>query len=452
MGFTPAFQGACYEHREMTSHADPAAVAEQTRHAQQKVQLERKQLERDLASVEGPGKWVRIVVIVLAIAGLLAALVAYRVKTAPPPPAKYVLAEVTTGDIVETIQSTGTVKPVTETQVGAVVSGRVVNVYVDFNDVVKKGMVLADIDPTLFSAQIDSSQAQLASAVASVHRAEANQDSAKIRLDRAKSLVTNGVGSQADVDTAQGAYDVAIADVAAAKAEVSQIGAQLKTNKTNLEYTHIISPIDGVVITRAIDPGGSVAASFQAPVLFTLAEDLRHMRVFADIDEADVGRLKEGMEADTSVDAFPACTFGGKVIQVRYSPVTNAGVTTYSAIIDVENPELKLRPGMTATVTIKSAHADNATRIPNSALRFHPSPPLDDKGNKIPQDPLPKLDPGKGRIYVETDTKPGKEKIEPRVIDIGVTDGVYTEVKSDISGLKIVRDETDAATKKKGLF
>jgi len=325
-------------------------------------------------------------------------------------------------------------------------------VHVDYNDVVHKGQVLADIDPTLFSAQIDSSQAQLAATYAAVNRAQANADAAKLRLERAKQLVKSGVGSQADVDAAQGEYDVSVADIASSKAQVAQIDAQVKSNKTNLEYTHIVSPIDGVVITRAIDPGASVAASFQAPILFTLAEDLRHMRIFADIDEADVGRVKNGMAADISVDAFPSESFHGKVLQVRYSPTNTNGVVTYSAVIIVENPDLKLLPGMTATVAITSAEAKAVTRIPNSALRFHPSPALDAKGNKIVEAPLPKLEPKTGRIYVETVETLGKEKIEPRIIDIGISDGITTEVKGDISGLKIVRDETDAATKKKGLF
>ncbi|MFO0618385.1 MAG: efflux RND transporter periplasmic adaptor subunit [Polyangiaceae bacterium] len=416
---------------------------------------EQRALERDLAAVEGGRKWLRRLITVLVLGGIVAAIVVYKIKTAPPPQPKYVLAQITEGDISETIQSTGQVRPVTEVQVGAQVSGRVTQVFVDFNDTVKKGQPLAEIDPTLIASQIDASQAQLTAALASVRRAEANAASALTRLDRAKSLFAGGVGSQADVDTAQGGYDVAVADVSAARAQVSQINAQLSSSKTNLGYTKILSPIDGVVINRAIDAGQTVAASFQAPVLFVLAQDLRKMRVFADIDEADVGRVREGMLADISVDAFPSVTFEGEVKQVRFSPLTTAGVVTYAAVLDVKNDDLRLRPGMTATVTIKSAHAGGVKRLPNSALRFHPSPPLDEKGNKVPEEPLPKLEPGKGRIYVVVDKKLGKEKIEPRIVDIGVSDGVYTELKSDLEGVDVVRDETDSANpqmKKKGLF
>jgi HlyD family secretion protein len=415
----------------------------------------RAELRADLAAVEGSRRWLKILVIVGVIVGAIAALVWYRKTHAPPPPAKYVFAELSTGDVTETVQSTGQVKPVTEVQVGAQVSGRVTNVFVDFNDTVKKDQVLAEIDPSLLSAQIDSGNAQLAAASASVTRAQANLASAKLKLDRAKKAAEDKLASQADVEAAQGLYDVASAEVTAAKADVAQIGAQVKQTRTNLGYTKIFSPIDGVVITRSIDPGQTVAASFQAPVLFVLAQNLTKMRVFADIDEADVGRLHDKMTADIAVDAFPGASFSGHVVQVRLSPTTTQGVVTYAAVIDVDNPELKLMPGMTATVTIHTAEAKGVTRIPNAALRFKPSPPTDDAGKPITQDPLPKLEPGKGRVYVVTDSTLGNEKIEPRVVDIGISDGTYTVLKTDLSGEKIVRDETDAAAtakKKRGFF
>ncbi|NUP06436.1 MAG: efflux RND transporter periplasmic adaptor subunit [Polyangiaceae bacterium] len=415
----------------------------------------REQLRKELGRQEGGFKWLRRLIILLVIAGGIAGFVAYRIKHAPPPPPKYVLTEVTSGDVIESVQSTGQVKPVTEVQIGAQVSGRVTNVLVDFNSVVKRGGVLAEIDPTLISAQIESTSAQLASSGASVKRAEANLEAARIRLDRAKKLVKENVGNQAEVDTAQGAYDVAVADLSAARASVSQTNAQLKQSKTNLEYTKIISPIDGVVISRSIDPGQTVQASFQAPTLFVLAQDLSKMRVYADIDEADVGRVVDGLAAEINVDAFPSVSFKGKVVQVRLAPVTQQGVVTYAAIIDVDNPDSKLRPGMTATVTITSGEAKGVKRIPNAALRFRPSPPLDEAGKPIPQDPLPKLGPGQGRVWVLTDETPGKEKIEPRIVEIGISDGVNTVLKTDLGDAKIIRDETDAGAdkqKRKGGF
>lgn len=405
-------------------------------------------LTKALSRVEGGRKWLRRLIVLVVLAGLAGAFFAYRAKTKPPPPARYVTATLSRGDVFETVQSTGQIKPLTEVQVGAQVSGRITKVNVDFNSHVKSGDVLAEIDPTLFGAQIDVNQAQLAAAVANVKRAEANLATAKVRLERAKKVVQEGVGTQSELDAAQGSYDVTVAEVAAAKAQIAQINASLKSSKTNLDYTHIYSPIEGIVINRAIDPGQTVAASFQAPTLFVIAQDLRKMRVLADIDEADVGRLKEGMGADISVDAFQGETFKGVVSQVRYSPVTQSGVVTYAAVIEVENPDVKLRPGMTATVTIRSAEAKNAMKVPNAALRFKPSPPTDQAGKPIPQEPLPALAAHKGRLYVLTDDKPGMEKIEMREVDIGITDGVSTVLLTEIGDAKVVVDETDDANKK----
>ena len=405
-------------------------------------------LEGELARVES-GRWMRRVGVVVAVASVIGALVAYRTKTRPPPPARYVSAPIGHGDVIETVQSTGQVKPTTEVQVGAQVSGRITKVYVDYNSRVARGDVLAEIDPTLFGAQLDSTRAQIAAAEANVKRAEATVLAAKLRLDRAQKAAREGIGPMAEVDAAQGGYDVGLADIVAAKAAVDQLQAQLRSSNTNLAYTRIISPIDGMVISRSIDPGQTVAASFQAPVLFVIAEDLRKMRVLADIDEADVGKLKEGIPSDISVDAFPGETFHGKVAQVRYSATNVSGVVTYAAVIEVENPDVKLRPGMTATVTIHTSEARGVTTIPNSALRFRPSPPVDKDGKKLPQDPLPVLAPHTGRIYALTSEKPGGETIEPRVIDLGITDGVNTATTSSLGDFKLVTDETDEAAGKK---
>ncbi len=410
----------------------------------------RPELQKTLSRVEGKGLWLRRVIILLVLAGIIAGGVFWVKKNKPPPAARYVTTTTSTGDVLETIQSTGQVKPVTEVQIGAQVSGRITKVHVDFNSQVKAGDLLAEIDPQLIGAQIDENQARIAAAAASVKRAEANQETARIRLERARRVFQEGVGSQQELDSAQGNYDVAIADVASSKAQVSQISATLRSARTNYAFTKIYSPIDGIVINRAIDPGQTVAASFQTPTLFVIAQDLRKMRVLADIDEADVGRLKEAMKADIRVDAFPGETFQGVVSQVRYSPVNTSGVVTYAAVIEVENPELKLRPGMTATATIHSADAKNAKRLPNAALRFKPSPPKDKDGKPIPQDPLPRLAPGKGRVYVLTNSKPGEEKYEMREVDIGITDGVNTVLMSDLGTAEIVTDETDEAMKEAG--
>jgi HlyD family secretion protein len=270
----------------------------------------RADLARELASVEG-GRWRKRLIwlgLLLAAAAIAAAV---WVKTRPAPESRYVTAKTETGDVLETVQSTGQVEPVTEVEVGAQVSGRIAKVHVDFNSQVKQGDVLAEIDPQLFDAQIASTQAQLAATKANVSRAEAAEETAKRKLERTKELVKEGLANEADLDAARGSYDVAAAELSAARAQVTQIGAQLQSTQTNLEYTRIFSPIDGVVVNRAIDPGQTVAASFQAPVLFVIAQDLSKMRVLADIDEADVGRVKEGLEAEVTVDAFPGEPFQG---------------------------------------------------------------------------------------------------------------------------------------------
>jgi HlyD family secretion protein len=408
-------------------------------------------LERELGRVDGR-KWLRRLGVVLGILAFVGLAMLWRAKTAPKPPPKYVLGERSRGDVIETVQSTGQVQPLTQVQVGAQVSGRITKVFVDFNSMVKSGDVLAEIDPTLFGAAIDQNRAQMESAQASVARAEASLATSKQRLDRLKKLVAEGIGSQADLDQAKGAYDVASADVAASRASVQQISAALRSSKTNLEYTRIFSPIDGVVITRSIDPGQTVAASFQAPVLFVIAQDLRKMRVLAEVDEADVGKVKEGMISEVRVDAFPGEKFKGTVSQVRFSPNNQSGVVTYSAVVDVDNPDVKLRPGMTATVTIRTAEAKDVDRLPNAALRFKPAPPTDKDGKKIPQEPLPALGANKGRVYLLVDDTPGKEKIEMREVEIGITDGIHTVLKSDIGATKVVVDENDDPTKKKGPF
>jgi HlyD family secretion protein len=230
------------------------------------------------------------------------------------------------------------------------------------------------------------------------------------------------------------------------------MSAQLATSRANVSYTKIISPVDGVVVSRAIDPGATVVASFQTPTLFVIAQDLRRMRVLADVDEADVGKLKEQMDADAVVDAFPGDTFHGFVQQLRYSPNNSAGVVTYSAVVEVDNPEEKLRPGMTATVTVRTRDAKNVPHIPNAALRYKPTPPMGPDGKPQVQPPDPPLAKGTGRVFVLVNDKPGEEKVEPRVVHVGVSDGVVTELTEASLPLdaKVVTDEID--TKKKGPF
>ena len=408
-------------------------------------------LERELSSVEGGRKWLKRGLGVGGVALVVIALVAYRRGTAPPPPARYVTQDSTQGDVVETVQSTGVIKPVTEVKVGAQVSGRVSRVHVDYNSLVKKGDLLAEIDPLLLGAQVDQNRAQRMAQRAGLARAEANVATIKVSVERLRRLRAENLATQAELDQAQGQLDAATADVAQARAQIAMIDAQVSASQANLSFTKIFAPIDGVVTDRQIDPGQTVAASFQAPVLFVIAEDLRKMRVFADIDEADVGKLAEGMAAEAQVDAFFGQKFQGKVSQIRYAPNWVQGVVTYTAVIEVENPERKLRPGMTATVTVRTKEAKGAPRLPNAALRFKPSPEKDKDGKPIPKPPEPPLEPGTGRVHLLVDATRGAEKIEPRVVKIGVTDGIFTALAEPLPpGAKIVVDETDDKTGKKG--
>ncbi len=330
-----------------------------------------RELERELKA-QGVRRWLRRGLIVFGIVALFVAFRVYKSVGAPPPQPRFELKSLEKRDVVEQVQSTGNVKPLTEVQVGAQVSGRVVKVLVDFNSKVEKGDLLAEIDPQLYGAQVSQSGAQLKASKAALQRSKASLATAEANLKRAQKLFDSGLSSQADLDQIKGTRDVAKADVAAAQAQIGQIRAQLSSARTTLAYAKIYSPIDGVVINRTVDPGQTVAASFSAPVLFVIAQDLRKMQVLAEIDEADVGRLGEKMKAEVVVDAFPGEKFNGQVSQVRYSPNNVQGVVTYSAVIDVDNPDLKLRPGMTATVTIRTQEALGAVAIPNAALRFRP--------------------------------------------------------------------------------
>ena len=407
-------------------------------------------VRRALAAEEGGRRWLRRGAMLGVVAALVGGGLVYRAKHRPVPPARYTTAAPTVGDVAEKVQATGAVQPVLQVNVGSQVNGRVARVPVDFNSTVKKGDVLAEIDPIQYGAQVSQATAQLSAQRAQLESAKANHAAAKLAYERIQRLYQQGLAAKGELDTAQGQFEMTRAGVAAAEAQIGAIQAQLTQSQTNVGWTKIYSPVDGVVVSRSIDPGSTVVASFQAPVLFVIAQDLRKMRVMADVDEADVGKLKEGMVAEAVVDAFPGETFHGAVQQVRYSPNNVQGVVTYSAVVEVDNPEEKLRPGMTATVTIKTREAKGTLRVPNAALRYKPSPPLGPNGKPIPQPPEPPLVKGQGRVYVLVDDKPGEERAEARMIQIGVTDGVFTEVSGGLDAAdKVVTDETDDESKKK---
>ncbi|HXH92644.1 MAG TPA: efflux RND transporter periplasmic adaptor subunit [Thermoanaerobaculia bacterium] len=302
---------------------------------------------------------------------------------------QYLASKVLQGEIRDAVEATGIVNAVVSVQVGSQVSGRVGKLNVDFNSRVRQGDVIALIDPQLFQGALQQAQADLENAKANVIAAKASLTKANANLiqtradfDRARSLAEKKVGTEQALDQAKANYDAARANVDAAAASIAQANAQVSQKeaavavaRTNLAYTVIRSPIDGTVVARSVDVGQTVAASLQAPTIFTIAQDLAKMLVYAKVDESDVGRIRPGQTVTFKVDAFPKQLFTGTVSQLRMNATTVQNVVTYDAIITFANPELKLFPGMTAYVTIPVATVENAVKLPNAALRFQPPLP-----------------------------------------------------------------------------
>ncbi len=274
------------------------------------------------------------------------------------------------GNVVGRVTATGTLSALVTVLVGTQVSGRIKELKVDFNSPVKKGQELAKIDPELFLAAIAQAKANEQAAAGNLARAQAQARDFELKLRRATQLADKELISKADRDTAQADFDMARASIVAAEGSLALAQASHHQAEVNLAYTSITSPIDGTVISRSVDVGQTVAASFQTPTLFTIAENLARMQVDTSVAEADVGKLKEGAEATFSVDAFPNRRFKGRIRQIRFAPQTVQNVVTYDAVIDVDNAELVLRPGMTANVTFIYARAEDVLRVPNAALRF----------------------------------------------------------------------------------
>ena len=284
-------------------------------------------------------------------------------------------------DLTVVVTATGSIEPLNVVEVSSELSGILRDVSVDFNDPVTEGQVLATLDTDKLQATVASSRAQLAAAKARVREAEATLREKKLALDRMAALVSRRTVSPQDVDTAQADYDRAAAAIDSAKADVAVADAELQVNVTNLSKASILSPISGVVLIRAAEPGQTVASSLQAPVLFTLAEDLTQMQVEVDVDEADVGQVREGQRATFSVDAYPNRVFEATIRELRYGSETIQGVVTYKAILTADNPDLLLRPGMTATSEIVVQDLRGVVTVPNAALRFSPPVQEADSGS-----------------------------------------------------------------------
>lgn len=365
----------------------------------------------------------------------------------------YLGSKVERGEIRDVVDSTGVVNAVVNVQVGSQVSGTVSKLFADFNSRVHKGEVIAEIDPRLFDGALLQAESDLANAKANVVAEKANVNKAKAALvqtradfERAKSMTEKNIGTQQALDQAKANYDAAQASVEAAAAAVVQANAQVSQKQaavtvaqTNRNYTIIRSPIDGTVVARNVDVGQTVAASLQAPTIFTIAQDLVKMLVYAKVDESDVGRIRSGQPVTFKVDAFPKETFHGTVSQIRMNPTSVQNVVTYDAVIEFENRDLKLFPGMTAYVTIPVATAADVVKVPNAALRF--KPPMDPEEvraiyakNGID---LARADPPKREARAEKAVVwklTADQKIEPVEIALGITDHTFTEVSKVLVG------------------
>ncbi|HEX5433780.1 MAG TPA: efflux RND transporter periplasmic adaptor subunit [Candidatus Angelobacter sp.] len=322
-----------------------------------------------------------VIVVVLAAVAIFAA---FRLRG--PGPVQYYTAKVENGNIKQVVEATGTINAVITVQVGSQVSGTISKLYVDFNSKVKKGQIIARIDPALFEgvlsqakADYENAKANLAVSVANTAKAKASAIQTRADYERNLGLAKQGVISQQSLDLAKANADSAKAQVAAAlaqeqqaRAQVQQKQAAVQVAQTNLDYTIIRAPIDGTVVARNVDVGQTVAASLQAPTLFTIAQDLTKMQVYAKTDESDVGQIRPGQKVTFKVDAYPRDTFSGVVSQVRMNSTVVQNVVTYDTIVDFDNPELKLFPGMTAYVTIPVATATHVLKVPNGALRYKP--------------------------------------------------------------------------------
>lgn len=325
-------------------------------------------------------KWSIIAALLIGIV----ALTAFKFESKKAP--QYFTEKVQRGDIQDVVQATGTINAVTTVQVGSQVSGTIQTLYADFNSHVKKGEVIARIDPSLFQgallqakADLADAQANLVAAKANLEKARASEAQAKLDFNRYTALAKDGVVPAQQLDTAKATYESDTAAVGAAQAQVTQAVAQIQQKsaattvaQTNLDHTIIRSPIDGTVVARSVDVGQTVAASLQAPVLFTIAQDLTKMQVYVSTDESDVGSIKAGQQVNFTVDAFPTQKFFGKVSAVRLNATTVQNVVTYTTVVDFANPEMKLFPGMTAYVNVPVATASDVVKVPNGALRYKP--------------------------------------------------------------------------------
>jgi HlyD family secretion protein len=389
------------------------------------------------------------------LAGLLAAVAAALVfwfSGEESATTRYHTDTVRRGDLTVTVTATGTLEPVTQVEVGSEVSGTIKSVLVDYNDRVKKGQVLAQLDTEQLKARVTQSEASLSLAQAGVREAEATVKESHRKLMRDRELLKSGMCSQEECDASEATYARAQAALERARAQVVEAKAALAANRNSLNKATIRSPIDGIVLKRDVEPGQTVAASFQTPVLFTLAENLTQMELHVAIDEADVGQIKKGLKASFSVDAYPDRHFPATITDVHYAPQTVEGVVTYETILMVDNSDLVLRPGMTATAEITVQTLKDVLLVPNAALRYTP-PAAPEKPRSsglmdaiMPRHRHPPRTPkevgGKQRVWTLVDGVP-----EAVAVTTGATDGKLTQlIGSDLAaGTEVITETVGGA-------
>ncbi len=380
----------------------------------------------------GRGKWL-VAFIVLIFSG---AIGFYFYGASGGQQFDYTTQPAKKGDLQVIVTATGSIQPTDQVDISSELSGTVRKVNVTYNSAVKAGEVLLELDTNKQEADVQSARAQLASAKANVLKAQAEAASARTSFDRLSGLVSNRISSQQELDAAKYAYESALATTEINEAAVLSAEASLRLAEVNLSKLKIVSPIDGVVLTRDVDPGATVASSLNAPVLFTIAGDLRHMELQVAVDEADVGQVKEGQEAKFSVDAYPDRSFPAKIEAVRFASETVSNVVTYKAILTVDNQDLLLRPGMTATADITVQSVADTLLVPNAALRYSPPSTMQPRGSflsRLFSPPRPRGNRGSrgeastaGRsVWVLRNGVPQRISVE-----MGSTDGQFTAVKS----------------------
>ena len=394
----------------------------------------------------------KILIIPLTALLVIGTAIWFFVKRTPE--VTYKTARLEKGTVVAAISATGTVNAVTTVKVGSQVSGTIQKMVVDFNSRVTKGQVIAEIDPALFLAQVEQARGNAMGAQANLLKAKVTLADAKRTLERNRPLVAQGVIAQSDFDASQTAFEAALAGIKIGEASVMQTRGALQQAETNLKNSVIRSPVDGVVISRDVDVGQTVAASFQTPTLFTIAQDLTKMQIETSVDEADISRARPGQTVAFTVDAYPEQRFNGTVSQIRNAPITVQNVVTYIVVIKVDNQDLQLKPGMTANVSIETGRRDGVLKVPASALRFKPRGDKEaKKGATVPADKSKGLDTGKKsgngspkqQVYLLKKGKP-----QPVAIQTGLADARFVEITEGTlqEGDEVIVEQVDDAKKK----